>query len=274
MNEIPTRFRVLVADDDVNLRRILSLFLRNAGYDTLEAVNGRNALDLIRSERPDAVILDVMMPVMDGFTVCRFVKESPDTRGIPIVICTAKNLKEDLVMAIRAGAEDYIVKPFTKETVLSKIEKVLSSRKAPSSARLAIPVNRRDSPRKATNWALSWGRKGEGSIAPIYKTRVYDVSLRGLSFEFIRCLSCTGYENGTVHSLCLFAHHARRFEESEPLDFVLSIGADAVVQAKGRIAHVYQWPDKPQTERVGVMFTEVSPEAHRLIKEYLEGPGH
>jgi CheY-like chemotaxis protein len=272
MNEIHPQFRVLVADDDVNLRRILSLFLRNAGYGTLEATDGRHALDLIRSERPDAVILDVMMPGMDGFSVCRHVKESPDTRAIPIVMCTAMNRKEDLVTAIRAGAEDYIVKPFTKETVLAKIEKVIAQKKAPSSTRLAVPMNRRDSPRKATNWALSWGRKGAGGIAPVYKTRVYDVSMKGLSFEFTRCISCTGYEPGTVHDLCLFAHHARRFAESEPLEFVLSAGADSVVQTRGRIAHVLQSPDKPRTERVGVVFTEVSPEARKLIQEHLDKP--
>ncbi len=272
MSETQTKSRVLVADDDVNLRRILSLFLRNAGYDTLEAADGHQALDFIRSQRPDAVILDVMMPGLDGFTLCRLVKETPDTRGIPIVICTARNRKEDLVTAIRAGAEDYIVKPFTKETVLSKVQKVLAVRKDKSSTRIAVPVNRRDSPRKPTNWALSWGRKSEAGIAPVYKTRVYDVSMKGLAFEFTRCQSCTGYEPGTVHPLCLFARHAKRFEESEPLEFVLSVGADTVVQARGRIAHVFQWPDKPRTELVGVMFTEVSPEARRHIRQHHEGP--
>jgi len=272
MSETQPKLRVLVADDDTNLRRILSLFLRNAGYETLEAQDGREALDLTRSEHPDAVLMDVMMPVVDGFTLCRMIKEAPDTRAIPVVICTARNRKEDLVTAIRAGAEDYIVKPFTKETVLAKIEKAIAVRKGKSSTQLAVPVNRRDSPRRATNWALSWGRKCEGGIAPIYKTRVYDVSMKGLAFEFVRCASCTGYEPGTVHSLCLFARHAKRFGESEPLDFVLSAGASEIVQAQGRIAHVFQSPDRPRIERVGVVFTSVSAEARRLVQKHLESP--
>ncbi len=270
MSESPSKPCVLVADDDVNLRRILSLFLRNAGYQTLEAADGGQALDLVRSRHPDAVVLDVMMPVMDGFSLCRLIKEAPDTRAIPVVICTAKNLKEDLVTAIRAGAEDYIVKPFTKETVLSKIGKVIEARRARTTTRITVPVNRRDSPRKATNWALSWGRKGAEGVAPIYKTRVYDVSLKGLAFEFVRCERCTGYEPGTVHPLCLFAHHAKRYGESEPLDFVLSTGSDRIVQARGRIAHILQGTDRPRIERVGVMFTEISAEARRCIQDHLE----
>ncbi len=263
---------MLVADDDTNLRRILSLFLRNAGYETLEASDGREALEMARTRRPDAVVLYVMMPAMDGFTVCRHIKEDPQTRVIPVVICTAKNLKEDLVTAIRAGAEDYIVKPFTKETVLAKIGKVIAVRKDRSSTAMAVPVNRRDSPRKAANWALSWGVKGDDDLAPVYKTRIYDVSLKGLSFEFVRCGQCTGYERGTVHPLCIFARHAKRFQESQPLDMVLSVGSGQIAQAQGKIAHVFQSPDKPRTEQVGVMFTQISPEARLLIGRHLEEP--
>lgn len=272
MSEPSAKPRVLIVDDDVNLRRILSLFLRNAGYETAESPDGRQALETLKRQRPDAVLLDVMMPFLDGFTLCRMIKENPQTRDIPVVICTARNRKEDLVTAIRAGAEDYIVKPFTKETVLSKIQKAIALRGGKPSTGAAVPLNRRDSPRKAANWALSWGRKGPHGLLPIYKTRVCDVSMNGLSFEFARCAACTGYQAGTVHPLCLFARHAKRFAESEPLEFILSLGDNIVVTARGKIAHVYQWPEKPRTELVGVMLTEAGPETRRHFQKYLESP--
>jgi len=262
---------VLVADDDNNLRKILCIFLKNARYDTVEAANGREALNMAKSQSPDLILMDIMMPLLDGFTVCKLLKDDPETRRIPVLICTAKNRKEDLVAAIKAGAEDYIIKPFTRETVLGKIEKALAAHLNQSSTKMLSAVERRDSRRKVAGWSLSWGGQTQGGLAPVYKTRVYDISQKGLSFEFVRCDICTGYEQGTVHPLCLFAKHAKRFQESHPLDFVLSIKKDIILEVQGRIAHVYQWADNPRTEKVGVMFTKIAPAAHSVITQYLEG---
>src|SRR5436190_16995300 len=126
---------VLVADDDQNLRKILCIFLKNARYETVEAANGREALNMAKGQAPDIILMDIMMPLLDGFTVCKLLKDDPETRRIPVLICTAKNRKEDLVAAIKAGAEDYIIKPFTKETMLTKIEKALAARINSSSSK-------------------------------------------------------------------------------------------------------------------------------------------
>ena len=262
---------VLVADDDNNLRKILCIFLKNARYETVEAANGREALNMAKGQLPDLILMDIMMPLLDGFTVCKLLKDDPETKRIPVLICTAKNRKEDLVAAIKSGAEDYIIKPFTKETVLGKIEKALAARINQSSTKLMSAAERRDSRRKVAGWSLSWGGQTQGGLAPVYKTRVYDISQKGLSFEFVRCDICTGYEQGTVHPLCLFAKHAKRFQESQTLDFVLSIKKDIVLEVQGRIAHVYQWADNPGTEKVGVMFTRISADAHQIIQKYLDG---
>ena len=262
---------VLVADDDHNLRKIICLFLQNAGYSTVEARNGREALELVRARMPDAALIDILMPILDGFGVCRLMKDDPELKHIPVIICTAKNRKEDLVAAIKVGAEDYVIKPFTKDTVLLKINKALATRQKKGSSATMAAVDRRDSSRKVAGWMLSWGGQSQGGLAPVYKTKVTDISLRGLSFDFVRCDICTGYEQGTVHPLCLFAKHAKRFQESQELDFVLSIRKDIVLELQGRIAHVFQWEDKPNTEKVGVMFTRISPEANRVIQKYLDG---
>lgn len=259
---------VLVADDDANLRRILGLFLAQAGYATVEAADGCEALDLALRHRPDAVILDVMMPYLDGFAVCKRLKDHPETRRAAVLMCSAKNRKEDLLAALRAGAEDYILKPFTKEIVLGKVRKALAARQAPP-AREA--PDRRDARRRVSGWSVSWGAQPMEGLAPVYKTRVHDISIKGFSFEFSRCGLCTGYEQSTVHPLCLFARHARRFRESQTLEFVLSAPPDVVLEVEGRIAHVYQWPHPPHTEKVGVVLTRVPPEAQRLLQTHLEG---
>jgi CheY-like chemotaxis protein len=272
MVELRTSPLVLVADDDSNLRKILCLFLRNARYAAMETGAGPEALDLVRRHRPEALILDIQIPGLDGFEVCRQVKEDPELRGTAVLICTARNRKEDLIEAIRSGADDYILKPFTKETVLAKIEKAIASRpRTGSSTKMLAPGERRDSNRRVAGWSLSWGGQAQGGLSPVYKTKVYDISLKGLSFEFVRCEICTGYEQGTVHPLCLFAKHGKRFQESQALDFVLSIKKDIVLEVQGRIAHVYQWPDNPATEKVGVMLTRISPEAYKILEQYVDG---
>lgn len=263
--------RVLAVDDDASICDFYEQGLRLLGYDIECAPSAAKARETIAKRRPDLILMDIMMPLLDGFTVCKLLKDDADTKRIPVLICTAKNRKEDLVSAIKAGAEDYIIKPFTKEIVLLKIEKALAARSNQSSTKTILPSERRDSRRKVAGWSLSWGGQSQGGLAPIYKTRVYDISEKGLSFEFVRCDICTGYEQGTVHPLCLFAKHAKRFQESQPLDFVLSIKKDIVLEVQGRVAHVYQWVDNPRTEKVGVMFTKIAPAAHTMITQYLEG---
>lgn len=271
MSDAPSKPCVLVADDDGNLRRIVCLFLNNANYETVEARNGRETVELVRSRRPDVVILDVMMPVLDGFTVCKMIKDDPQVRNTAIVVCTARNRKEDLIQAIKSGAEDYIIKPFTKDTVLAKVARAVAIRASRTPYRIPAPVNRRDSGRKSAPWMISWGTKGQSGLSPVYKTHVFDISLKGLSFEFVRCSVCTGYEQGTVHPQCLFAGHAKRFPESAVLDFVLSFNRDVVIEVEGKIAHVFQSPQSPRTEKVGVMFTQITPQARQIIQQYLDG---
>src|SRR5258706_285077 len=164
---------VLVADDDNNLRKILCIFLKNAHYETVEAANGREALQMAKSQSPDLILMDIMMPMLDGFTVCKLLKDDPDTKRILVLICTAKNRKEDLVAAIKAGAEDYIIKPFTKDTVLSKIEKAMAARMNQSSSKMMSAVERRDSRRNVAGWSLSCGGQSQGGLAPVYQTREY-----------------------------------------------------------------------------------------------------
>ena len=268
MDSVPL-LRVLVGDDNNNVRRILCLFLQSVNYQTIEARNGREAIDMARETKPDLVILDVMMPLVDGFTICRQLKRDPETREIPILICTAKSRKEDLITAIQAGAGDYITKPFTRENVLEKVKKVLAGRSMRTPP-LLPRIDRRMGLRQRVPWNVSWGQLRQDGPDPNYKAVLQDISGKGFSFEFNRCDPCTGYQLGGVHPMCLFVPYAKNIAECEKVDFVFSDGDEVLFEARGKIVHVYQWEKNPKTEKVGVVFEDLPEGAREKIDAYLE----
>ncbi len=118
--------RILVVDDEPDFVETVEFFLSGSDYQVFVAKNGKEALEKVKTERPDLVLLDVMMPEMDGLEACKRLKNDPTTNSIPIIMLTAKGRKEDVVDAIAAGANSYIVKPFNLSELVERIEKVLS----------------------------------------------------------------------------------------------------------------------------------------------------
>ena len=113
---------VLIVEDDRNIAELLQMYLEKEGYAVTIAADGGQGLSKFRTLRPDLVLLDVMMPVMDGWSVCRAIRAESQT---PIIMLTAKGETEDKVNGLRAGADDYITKPFEMKEVLARIEAVL-----------------------------------------------------------------------------------------------------------------------------------------------------
>jgi CheY-like chemotaxis protein len=114
--------RIVLADDSRASRKILSFVLERKGYQVILAVDGEEALERIRSERPDLIILDVAMPKRDGFSVCQELRSDPETRSIPVIMLTCLGSLEDKLKGISLGANDYITKPFSLEELLARIE--------------------------------------------------------------------------------------------------------------------------------------------------------
>ena len=112
---------ILIIDDSALNRHILNLLLRNAGYLTLEAGNGREGRKLAMEHKPDLILLDIMMPEEDGFTTCLKLKENLGTREIPIIFISALNDTENIVKGLDTGGVDYIVKPFSRSEVLARV---------------------------------------------------------------------------------------------------------------------------------------------------------
>ena len=113
---------VLIIEDDPNIRELLQLYLEKDGYAVTLAADGGQGLTKFRSIKPDLVLLDVMMPVMDGWEVCKAIRSESAT---PVIMLTAKSETDDKVMGLKSGADDYVTKPFEMKELLARIEAVL-----------------------------------------------------------------------------------------------------------------------------------------------------
>jgi len=117
--------KILIVEDEESLLKLESILLTSKGYDVRGVPNGRLALEAIAEEKPDLILLDIMLPEIDGFEVCRRVKEDPETRNIPVVMLTAKKTREDMAKGEKVGADWYITKPFKSAMVIETIQRFL-----------------------------------------------------------------------------------------------------------------------------------------------------
>jgi len=125
MNQV-NRKRVLIVDDEPTVRRVVRRMLAK-NYIVLEAENGVEAVNMVRREKPDLVLMDVVMPKMDGVGACRLIKSDPDTKVVPVIMLSARVYELDQEYAKDVGADGYIVKPFGSQELLDTISKLLPS---------------------------------------------------------------------------------------------------------------------------------------------------
>jgi DNA-binding response OmpR family regulator len=136
MHQRPT---VMVADGDHELRQLLRLVLAGHGFRLLEAADGMEALDLARQERPDVMLLDAVMPEVDGIAVCAVLKNDPETANIQVAMLTAKAEESDRQLGLAAGADRYITKPFSPAQLVAQIRGLLTRRHASPSTNQTVP---------------------------------------------------------------------------------------------------------------------------------------
>jgi two-component system alkaline phosphatase synthesis response regulator PhoP len=120
--------RILIVDDSENIRNVLEANFEYLGYEVLTAHDGAGALDLIRKEKPDLVILDVMMPRQNGFQVCRKIKTDPELSAVPVIFLSAKGQREDRFWGKDCGADEYVTKPFSAAELERVIERLMTQR--------------------------------------------------------------------------------------------------------------------------------------------------
>jgi DNA-binding response OmpR family regulator len=132
--------KILVADDEPNIVRLLRMYLHNEGYEVVAAADGRQALDRFASESPDLVLLDLMMPAMNGFDVCTEIRKRSD---VPVIMLTARSDDIDKIVGLEMGADDYVTKPFNPREVVARIKAALRRRdwdRADDQERSAVTV--------------------------------------------------------------------------------------------------------------------------------------
>jgi len=118
--------KILVVDDEESIRTVLEFTLAQAGYDADTAANGDECLEKVYAFGPDLIILDLMMPQVDGWEVMRLLRANPETEKIPIVLLTAKGEIHDKLTALQQGATDYVTKPFSKSDLLQRLGEILA----------------------------------------------------------------------------------------------------------------------------------------------------
>lgn len=119
------KHKILVVDDEPHIIELVRFNLESSGFVVLEATNGQGALELTKQEKPDLVLLDLMLPIIDGFEVCKILRKNSSTRYIPIIMLTAKSEEADKILGFEVGADDYITKPFSTRELVARVKAVL-----------------------------------------------------------------------------------------------------------------------------------------------------
>jgi len=117
--------KILVVDDEIYIVHILDFSLGMEGYEVVTALDGEQALEKLKQEKPDLIVLDIMMPKLDGYEVCKAIKSDPETRQIPVILLSAKGRNVDQKMGFDVGADDYITKPFSPRKLVERINQLL-----------------------------------------------------------------------------------------------------------------------------------------------------
>lgn len=128
MSSSTSKHQVLVVDDEQDIRELIAYNLQKEGYKVHSVATGEEALDAMRRNPPDAVVLDLMLPGVDGRDVCKQLKQDPDTSVVPVIMLTAKSEDADIVSGLELGADDYVTKPFSPKVLIARLRAVLRRR--------------------------------------------------------------------------------------------------------------------------------------------------
>ncbi len=144
--------RILVVDDEPEAVELVEFNLRQAGYAVTTAADGAETLKKARSQTPDLVVLDVMLPEMDGFEICKTLRLDPTTAKVPIIMLTAKAAEIDRVLGLELGADDYLTKPFSPRELVLRVKKILQRGRSEEAESLKFGDLLIDVPRHLVSW--------------------------------------------------------------------------------------------------------------------------
>lgn len=120
--------KILIAEDERDIRDLIAFTLQFAGHEVITTSNGEEALQAVRTQKPQLVLLDVRMPRLTGYEVCKEIKADPQTQAIPVIFLSAKGQEAEIRSGLEAGAEQYLLKPFSPDQLIEQVNKVLAKR--------------------------------------------------------------------------------------------------------------------------------------------------
>ena len=126
MEQVNIKKKALVVDDEPNVRRLLYTIL-SKNFEVFEGEDGKQAIEIANAQKPDVILMDMMMPKMDGLTACHIIKKDPATKSIPVIMVTAIGFELNIKLSQQMGASGYVTKPFSSQVLLEKIAEVLAA---------------------------------------------------------------------------------------------------------------------------------------------------
>lgn len=120
--------KILIAEDERDIRDLIAFTLQYAGHEVITTSNGEEALQAVRAHKPQLVLLDVRMPRLTGYEVCKEIKADPQTQAIPVIFLSAKGQEAEIRSGLEAGAEQYLLKPFSPDQLIEQVNKILAKR--------------------------------------------------------------------------------------------------------------------------------------------------
>lgn len=132
------RARVLIVEDEADIAGLIQFHIGREGYQTQVASSGRLALEAVEQNKPDLIILDIMLPDLDGLEVCRKIKREPETAAIPVLMVSARGEESDIVVGLELGAEDYVTKPFSPRVLMARVKAVMRRHASPEGKEISL----------------------------------------------------------------------------------------------------------------------------------------
>ena len=195
--------QILIIEDDKDIVDMLVFNLQEAGYETVSEFNGRDGTALARKERPNLIILDIMLPVIDGFEVCRLLKSDPNISQIPIIILSAKSQETDKIVGLELGADDYVTKPFSPRELIARIRAILRRGKEQRSDRR---IKRGDIVIDSTKHRVQVGADDVSLTFTEFKLLEYLARRPGVVFSRAQILDAVSGEETMVYDRTVDAH--------------------------------------------------------------------
>ena len=195
--------KILIIEDDQDILEMLEYNLREEGYDTFSALNGKDGIALAKKEQPNLIILDIMLPILDGFEVCRLLKRDEIAAQIPVIILSAKSQETDKIVGLELGADDYVTKPFSPRELIARIRAILRRGKEQRSERR---IQRGDIVIDSTKHRVQVGADDISLTFTEFKLLEFMARRPGVVFSRAQILDAVSGEETMVYDRTVDAH--------------------------------------------------------------------